>query len=108
MQHQDASGKRGYKYLVIDTYKMSQQLELRYLLDQIGPIYSQVSSEDRASLNKLDIIVFYVENSGGQNTPELLREQAGEANIQIVLKPVNEAEIKTLFLESPTQVTTQP
>ena len=34
------SCRRGYKYLVIDTHNMPQKLELRYLLDQIGPLYA--------------------------------------------------------------------
>ena len=48
-------------------------------------------------MNKLDIVVFWVENNG-LNTPELLNEEAGEANIQIVAKPVNSTEVKAIFM----------
>ena len=42
LQTKKCSCRRGYKYLVIDTQNMPQKLELRYLLQQIGPLYAKV------------------------------------------------------------------
>lgn len=44
-------------------------------------------------------MVFWVENNG-QNAPELLKEEIGDANIQIAQKPVNATELKAIFMES--------
>lgn len=70
--------KRGYKTLIIDTQNMPQKLELRYLISQIEPCYRAIQDED--TVFKLDIVVFWVENNG-LNTPEMLKEEAGTANI---------------------------
>lgn len=95
----NCSCKKGYKYLVIDTQNMPQKLELKYLLEQIGPQYAQIANQDdQDTTNKLDIVVFWVENNG-QNAPELLKEEIGDANIQIVQKPVNAVEIKAVFMD---------
>ena len=78
---------------------MPQKLELKYLLSQIGPLYTKmiVSQEDKDSVNIVDIVIFWVENNG-LNTPELLKEEAGEGNIQIVEKPMNQLEVKAIFM----------
>ena len=90
--------KRGYKQLIIDTQNMPQKLELKLLISEIQPFYEQLEEQD--TVNKLDIVVFYVENNG-LNTPEMLKEEAGQANIQIVPKPVNSAEVKAIFTATP-------
>ena len=51
---------------------MPQKLELRYLIDQIEPLYRAIGSDDRENtVFKLCIVVFWVENNG-QNAPDLL------------------------------------
>ncbi len=43
---------------------MPQKLELRYLLEQIGPLYGQLRTvEDRENVYQPTIIVFWVENN---------------------------------------------
>lgn len=56
---------RGYKFLVIDTKDFHQKLELRFLVEQIRPIYEQISSEERANISNMDIVVFYMEDDNG-------------------------------------------
>ena len=87
--------KRGFKSLIIDTENMPLKLELNILISQIQPIYTAIENKD--TVYNLDIVVFYVENDG-LNTPEMLKEEAGSANIKIFAKPVNKAEVKAIFM----------
>ena len=51
---------------------MPQKLELRYLIEQIDPLYRALSPDERENtVFKLSIVVFWVENNG-QNAPDLL------------------------------------
>ena len=97
LQTKKCSCRRGYKYLVIDTQNMPQKLELRYMLQQIGPLYAKVMQEEHSgTVHELDIIIFYIDNNG-LNSPDVLREESLGANIQFFSKPINANEVKQIF-----------
>ena len=82
---------------------MRQKLELKYLVSQIEPFYGAI--EDKDTVYNLDIVVFWVDNTG-LNTWDMLNEEKGTANIQIVAKPVNSAEVKAILMDSSVQQNT--
>lgn len=95
--NKNCSCRRGYQYLVIDTNNMGQKLELRYLLDKIGPLYASMESDVvSGTIHDLNILVFWIQKNP-LNQPEQLREGVESANIGFFERPINANELKTIF-----------
>lgn len=106
-QNKKCSCKVGYKYLIIDTQNMPQKFELAHITEQLQAIYGaemKNNPDSSTALNNMDIVIFWVENNG-LNSADLLKEQIGHQNIQLVEKPRTASHVKTIFLSDSTSAT---
>lgn len=79
---------------------MPQKLELRYLLDQISPVYQNLGNEAHSgTIHELDILVLWHQTNDYVNKPAVLQIETNNANIQYFEKPINADEVRNIFSE---------